>query len=332
MPVTCAGDPLVFASAQSAAFAQAVAASLGVPLAASEEREFDHGEHKMRPLQEVRGRHVFAIQSIHGDSTASANDRLVRLLFFIGALKDAGAASVTACVPYLAYARKDRRTQPHDPVATRYIAALFESVGCDRLVVLDVHNEAALDNAFRCETVRLEAGADFAATLQPPVAGGRCVVASPDSGGVKRAEQFRTKVDAETGTSTDFAFMHKIREHGQLSGDTLVGDVRGAELLIYDDLIASGATVMRAVKAARSAGARTVRVFATHPVFTAEAIQLFGDDGPDTVTVSDSVPIRGQYASLLQGRLRVCSMAPLFAECIRRLHRGESLAGLARTG
>jgi len=332
MPVTTAGDPLVFASTQSAAFAQAVAARLGIALAASEEREFERGEHKMRPRAEVRGRHVFVVQSIHGDSMASTNDRLVRLLFFIGALKDAGAATVTACVPYLAYARKDRRTQHQDPVSTRYVAALFEAVGCDRVVVLDVHNEAAFDNAFRCETVRLEADGLFAGTLAVSGGKSRRVVASPDSGGVKRAEQFRAKVEALSGGGVDFAFMHKLREHGQLSGDALVGDVRDAEVLVYDDIIASGSTIMRTVRAARSAGAKTVRVFATHPVFTAEAIQLFGDDGPDSVTVSDSVPIRGQYASLLQGRLRVCSAAPLFAECIRRLHFGESLAGVARTG
>jgi ribose-phosphate pyrophosphokinase len=235
-------------------------------------------------------------------------------------------------VPYLAYARKDRRTQPQDPGTTRYVAALFEAVGCDRVVVLDVHNEAAFDNAFRCETVRLEADALFAATVAVPAEKSRVVVASPDSGGVKRAEQFRMKVEALSRGGIDFAFMHKLRQHGQLSGDTLVGDVKDAEVLIYDDIIASGSTIMRTVRAARSAGARTVRVFATHPVFTAEAIQLFGDDGPDSVTVSDSVPIRGQYASLLQGRLRVCSAAPLFAECIRRLHQGQSLAGMARTG
>ncbi len=332
MSVTTAGDPLVFASTQTAEFAQAVATRLGIALAASEEREFERGEHKMRPREEVRGRHVFVLQSIHGDSMASTNDRLVRLLFFIGALKDAGAATVTACLPYLAYARKDRRTQPQDPVTTRYVAALFEAVGCDRVVVLDVHNEAAFDNAYRCETVRLEADAVFAATVAASAGKSRVVVASPDSGGVKRAEQFRMKVEALSKGGIEFAFMHKLREHGQLSGDTLVGDVKDAEVLVYDDIIASGSTIMRTVRAARSAGARTVRVFATHPVFTAEAIQLFGDDGPDSVTVSDSVPIRGQYASLLQGRLRVCSAAPLFAECIRRLHHGESLAGVARTG
>jgi ribose-phosphate pyrophosphokinase len=327
-----ADGPLIFASGQSAGFAQLVVAALGVPLAPSEEREFDGGEHKMRPLRDVRGRRVFVIQSIHGDAQASANDRLCRLLFFIGALKDAGAADVTACVPYLAYARKDRRTQPLDPVTSRYVAALFEAVGTARVVALDIHNEAAFDNAFRCETIRLEAASTFAADLAARHPATRMVVASPDVGGIKRAEQFRAVLETQYEVDAALAFMHKVRQRGVLSGETLVGDVEGSNVLVFDDLIASGSTVMRAVRAARAAGARTVSAIATHPVFLAEAIQLFGDDGPDTVMVSDSVPIRGQYASLLMGRLRVCTVAPLFAECIRRLHAGEPLTGLARTG
>ncbi len=331
MRATPAGDPVVFAPRHSAPFALSLVSALGISLAACEEREFDDGEHKMRPLVDVRGQDVFVIQSIHGDSQASVNDRLCRLLFFIGALKDAGAAEVTACVPYLAYARKDRRTQPLDPVTTRYVAAMFEAVDCNRVIVLDIHNEAAFDNAFRCETVRLEAAAVFAAALGSPLPAGRIVVASPDFGGIKRAEQFRTVIEEHCSVSAELAFMHKVRRAGALSGETLVGDVQGANVLVFDDLIASGSTVMRAVKAARSAGSRTVRVIATHPVFSAEAIQLFGEDGPDAMLVSDSVPIRSQYASMLNGRLQICTVAPLFAECIRRLHRGEPLTGLART-
>lgn len=110
----------------------------------------------MRLLVEVRGADVYVVQSLCGDAHASANDKLCRLLFFAGALKDAGARRVTACLPYLAYARKDRRTQERDPVTTRYVAALFEAVGIDRVIVLDVHNEVAFDNALRCPTLRLE--------------------------------------------------------------------------------------------------------------------------------------------------------------------------------
>jgi len=281
-----------------------------------EQRDFGGGEHKTRATDDVRGRRVFVVHSTHGDAQASANDRLCRMLFFIGALKDAGAAEVTACIPYLAYSRKDRRTQPQDPVTTRYVAALFEAVGTDRVAVLDVHNEAAFDNAFRCRTVRLDAASVFTAALAGVKWPARVTVASPDMGGIKRAEQFRAVLKSRCNLDTDLCFMHKTRRQGVLSGETFVGDVAGSDVLLFDDLIASGATMMRAVRAARQAGARSVWAIATHAVFAADAIQLFGQDGPDTVMVSDSVPIRSQYASMLEGRLRVCSVASLYADLI----------------
>ena len=109
-----------------------IARSLGCHLAALEERSFEDGEHKARPLANVRGADVYVVQSLHGGPEESANDKLCRLLFFIGALKDAGAARVTAVMPYLCYARKDRRTKAQDPVTIRYLATLFEAAGVER--------------------------------------------------------------------------------------------------------------------------------------------------------------------------------------------------------
>src|SRR5512145_538794 len=131
---------LLFAPAQSAVFGRRVADCLGISLANSVEREFDGGEHKMRPVDDVQSQDVFVVHSLSADEHASANDKLCRLLFFLGALKDAGASRVTAVVPYLCYARKDRRTKPSDPVTTRYVAGMFEAVGTDCVVTLEVHN------------------------------------------------------------------------------------------------------------------------------------------------------------------------------------------------
>ena len=126
----------LFALNATAELGSALAAALKHPLAPHEEREFEDGEHKTRPLEAVRGADVFVLQSLHGGPEQSANDKLCRLLFFIGALKDAGATRVTALAPYLCYARKDRRTKPNDPVITRYVASLFEAVGTDGVVTL----------------------------------------------------------------------------------------------------------------------------------------------------------------------------------------------------
>lgn len=309
----------LFAPALSAVLATKVAESLGTRLAASEEREFDGGEHKMRPLEDVRGQDTFVIHSLCGSAEASANDRLCRLLFFAGALKDAGARRVTAVVPYLAYARKDRRTQPQDPVTTRYVAEMFEAVGVDCVVVLDVHNDAAFDNAFRIRTVRVEAAETFAEAVSSRVGDRRAVIASPDVGGIKRAQKFREIVSRELGRDIDFAFVEKRRAGGVVSGDALVGSVEDADVIYYDDMIASGATLVRAVGAARRAGARRIHVAAPHAAFLPAASQLFQPDGPETVMVSDSIPLRAAFTPLLQGSLQICSVAPLIARTIAAL-------------
>ena len=157
----------LFVLNSSRTFGEQVSLRLALEPGLHEEREFEDGEHKARPLISVRGKNAFVIQSLYADHQQSGNDKLCRLLFFIGALKDAAAARVTAVVPYLAYARKDRKTKPRDPVTTRYVAALFEAVGTDAVMTLDVHNLAAFQNAFRCRTEHLEANMLFVEHFVP---------------------------------------------------------------------------------------------------------------------------------------------------------------------
>lgn len=317
---------LLFAPNHSVAFGQRVADSLGITLASSEEREFGGGEHRMRPLVDVQNQDVFVIQSLCGDEQASANDKLCRLLFFLGAVKDAGARRVTAVVPYFAYARKDRRTQPQDPVTTRYVAAMFESMGVDCVVALDIHNEAAFDNAFRCPSVRIEAADTFAASLASDIGTAPVVVASPDIGGVKRAQLFRETLVSRLGREIGFAFFEKRRLAGVVSGEMLVGDVESRTLIIYDDLIASGTTLQRASLAARRAGAARVYVAAPHAAFLPGATQLFATQDIHCVLVSDSIPLAPGFVNVPPDRLRVCSVAPLVAHTIRTLARTDGTA------
>jgi ribose-phosphate pyrophosphokinase len=310
---------LLFAPQHSAAFAQAVAEQLGTSLSPAEEREFDGGEHKMRPLVDVQGQSVCVVQSSFGEAGASANDKLCRLLFFIATLKDAGAREVIAAVPYLAYARKDRRTQPRDPVTTRYLAALFEAVGLDAILSLDVHNEAAFDNAFRCRSVRLEAAEIFAADLARTSKDRRLVVASPDIGGIKRAQRFAETLAKRLEREIAVAFVEKRREHGIVSGEMLVGTVEGSEVIFYDDMIVSGTTIARAARSARQAGATRIHVVATHAAFAPSALQLFQGNEIDSVLVSDSIPLSPEFATYTSKGLRICSVAPLFARTLREL-------------
>jgi ribose-phosphate pyrophosphokinase len=329
MPASLRESVLVFAPAASAVFGRDVAAALGVPLGSHEEISFTGGECKLRPLESVRGRSVYVVQSLFGDALASANDRLCALLFFIGALKDAGARRVTACVPYLAYARQDRRTAARDPLTTRYIAQLFAAVETDQVIALEAHNRAAFDNAYRCETVHLEAAALFACHFCIDSVGHGYAVASPDIGGAKRARHVQELVQSRIGRPVNFAILDKKRTLGIVSGDLFAGDVAGRRVIIVDDLISSGATVVRAIDACRRAGAIRVAVAATHASFAAAAHQVFTHGRPDSVVVTDSIPLDSSFSAYLNDSLTVLTIAPTFAEAIRRLELGGSLSELS---
>jgi ribose-phosphate pyrophosphokinase len=318
----------LFALDASRPFGEGIAAALELPLARHEERGFEDGEHKARPLEVVRGEDVYVVQSLHGDPAQSANDKLCRLLFFIGCLRDCAAARVTAVIPYLAYARKDRRTQPRDPITTRYLAQLFEAVGTEAVVTLDVHNVAAFENAYRCRTVPLDSRRLFAPRLKELVRGEPVVVVSPDPGGVKRAQLYRESFERMLGRPVGAAFLDKRRSGGIVSGDLLVGDVGGAVVIVVDDLISTGGTMRRAAEACLAQGAARVVAVAAHGLFTGEAARTIAAPALARVLVSDTVPPFRLPPSLLEERVEVISAVPLFAEAVRRLHGGGSITAL----
>ncbi|MGB3834088.1 MAG: ribose-phosphate diphosphokinase [Mesorhizobium sp.] len=301
---------------------EAVAEALGRGLDPHEERGFEDGEHKARPLVSVRREDVYVLHSLAGEPGASANDRLVKLLFFIATCRENGAATVTAVTPYLAYARKDRQTKRRDPVATRYVAQLFEAVGTDCLVTLDVHNFAAFQNAFRCRTVHLDARRLFHPVIRKLAGDLPVTVFSPDGGGVKRADLLRQSYEAETGREAGFGFMEKRRSRGVVSGDLFAGEVAGKAVFLVDDMIGTGGTMLRAARACREHGAAAVHAVATHGLFGKGSEALFADEAIERVVVTDSVEAAARTAAEQQGRLEVLSCAPLIAEAIRRL-RGE---------
>jgi ribose-phosphate pyrophosphokinase len=318
---------LLFALQATADLGKAVAHALGRNLASHEERAFEDGEHKVRPLDTVSGTDVYVIQSLHSGPSETANDKLCRLLFFIGALKDAGAACVTAVVPYLCYARKDRRTKPNDPVTTRYIASMFEAVGTDCVVTLEVHNPVAFENAFRCRTVSLTATPLFIDYVRALKDNSFSVV-SPDPGGAKRAELFRQALEAALQCPVGKAFADKHRSAGIVSGDLFVGDVAGTTALVVDDLISTGGTLLRAARAARQAGARRVIALVTHGLFMAGAAEALADPAIERLVVTDAVPAFRLASGSVRDKVDILPVAPLLAEAVRRLDEGKPLADL----
>jgi ribose-phosphate pyrophosphokinase len=318
----------LFALGATRPFGERVAERLGTALAEHEEREFEDGQHKARPLVSVRNRDVFVLHSLHGDDEQSVNDKLCRLLFFLGAVRDASAASVTAVVPYLAYSRKDRKTKARDPVTTRYVAVLFEAMQVDRVVTLDVHNAAAFQNAFRCRTEHLEARGTFVEHLAGALENMPAAVVSPDLGGAKRAERFRDSLEKRLGRSVAGALVEKYRSEGVVSGETLVGDVAGRIAILVDDMISSGGTLIRATRACRAAGAREVWAAATHPVFTPEADHMLADEALDRIITLDAIPVDRLRSQAVRDKLVRLDSAKLFADAIRALHEGASIVAL----
>lgn len=325
------GTPLaLFALNATRDLGARVAQALGVALCPHEEREFEDGEHKARPLESVRGHDAYVLQSLYAEDTQSVNDKLVRLLFFLGCLHDAGAARVTAVLPYLAYARKDAKTQPRDPVTTRYVAQLFEAVGVDRVVTLDAHNLAAFQNAFRCRiehltTTRLFAE-HFAVRLRDAP---RVAVVSPDAGGMKRAERLRQALERKLGREgIVLGFLEKARAKGVMRGGRLVGEVEGATVVIPDDMIGAGGTLAHAASACKAAGAVRIYTAAAHGLFVGDTTALLGATEIESIAITDSVPPFRLAPEVAARRLTVLPVAPLLAEAIRRLHTDGSLMEL----
>ncbi len=317
----------IFALNTSASLGAAVARHLGQPLALHEERDFEDGEHKVRPLDVVANAEVYVIQSLNSDEAESANDKLCKLLFFIGALKDAGAQRVTAVTPYLCYARKDRRTQPLDPVTTRYVANLFEAVGTDAVVALDVHNPAAFQNAFRCRAISLTAAplfVDFAKQLE----GETLSVVSPDPGGAKRADVYREALEAALGLPVGKGLAEKHRARGVVSGDLFAGDVANTTALVIDDLMSTGTTLLRTARAAKQAGARRVIALVTHALLKRGADSVLGDPAIDGFVFTDAVAMPHDVVAGGRAKIQILPVAPLLAAAIRRIHEGRSLADL----
>lgn len=323
------GHPIaVFGLDESAALATSICTELGLAPGALEERDFEDGEHKARARENVRGRDVYLVQSLYSDDRYSVNDKLCRALFLIGALRDAGAARVTAVLPYLCYARKDRKTKSRDPVTMRYVAQLFEAVGIDCVLTLDVHNLAAYQNAFRAPAEHLQARALFAPWFAARLADEPVVVMSPDAGGIKRAERLREALADALGREVDNAFMEKQRSAGVVTGSKVVGDLEGRTVIVVDDLISTGGTIQRAAAACREHGAARIFAAAAHGLFVGDASAVLADAGLEQLVITDSIePFRLDRA-LRERLVTVLPTAPLFAAAIGNLHDGSALAAL----
>jgi ribose-phosphate pyrophosphokinase len=318
----------LFALNSSRTFGELVAKELNLSLSTHEEREFEDGEHKSRPLENVRNQDVFVIHSLYSEASQSVNDKLCRLLFFIGALKDASARKVTAVIPYLCYARKDRKTKARDPVTTRYIARLLEASGTDAVVTMDVHNMQAYQNAFTIPSENLEARKIFVDYLIPFLKNEEPVIMSPDFGGIKRAEQFQQTLGKQLNSELPVVFMEKYRSSGVVSGERIAGEVKGKTVIIIDDLISTGSTIARAAAGCKKSGAKKVLALVTHGIFTGKPDETLQEEALQQIITTNSIPPFRIEHTRVKEKVTILNVAPLFAEAIKRMQEGGSIVDL----
>ena len=322
----------LFALDGSRDFGSKVAKALNMRLSPHVERFHPDRECYVRPRHNVRRSHVYVITSLYSDEHQSVNDKLMKLYTFIGAAVDASAAEVVAVIPYLGYARSDRKVQSREPVITKYIAEHLRSIGCRRVLTIDVHNLGAFQNAHRhpCLGDNLECRVEFAPYLAREelhdTEPSDITVLSPDGGGMERSRHFRRSLEKQMDQGIGLCFFDKQHSGDKITGHQIVGDVRPVTIVL-DDMIASGRTTRLCIDAAHAAGSERIYVVATHGLFVGDVNKNLDSEHLTKLVISDTIePFRLSEAIL--EKTAIVSTTTTFAEAIRRTYTGESLSDL----
>jgi ribose-phosphate pyrophosphokinase len=305
----------VFSGNSNPALAEKIAKYLELPLGRARVSRFSDGEVFAEIRENVRGVDVYVIQS----TCAPVNDNLMELLVMIDALKRASAGSITAVIPYYGYARQDRKAAPRTPITAKLVADLLSASGVDRVVAMDLH-AAQIQGFFNTPFDHLYALPVFLQHLKPRFQAPPVFV-SPDAGGVERTRAYAKRLGA------DLAIIDKRREAKNVSEVmNIIGDVKGRECVILDDMIDTAGTITNAAQALRDKGAQRVLAAATHPVLSGPALQRIMDSPLEEVIVTDTIPLRKEAEET--GRFRVLSVAGLLGEAIKRIHHSDSVSSL----
>jgi ribose-phosphate pyrophosphokinase len=293
-----------------------ISKELGIPLTDGGITRFSDGEIDVKIQDSMRGHDVFVIQP----TCHPVNENLMELFIMLDALRRASAGRVTAVIPYYGYARKERKSQPREPISAKLIANFITLAGADRVLLLDLHTEA-IEGFFDVPTDHLTARKLLAEYLRAKNLRDVAVVA-PDVGGSKRAGALATLLDAP------IVFIDKRRPRDEETEVLhVVGEVAGMDCVIVDDMITTGGTASTAVRALKDAGARRVYIAATHPVLTGRAVERLREAPVEEVIVTNSIPIPAEKKG---PPVTVLNVAPLLAEAIIRVHENRSVSELFR--
>ncbi len=301
----------LFSGTASRYLAEKIAFEYGKDLGEMIVQRFSDGEMSPSFTESVRGCNVFLIQS-----TFPPADNLMELLLMIDAARRASAQYVTVVMPYFGYARQDRKDKPRVAIAAKLVANLLSAAGADRLITCDLH-AGQIQGFFDFPVDHLDGQVVFAPYLQS-LNLSKLVFAAPDVGGVGRARAFATIFAA------DMVVCDKHRRRAnEIASMQVIGDVEGADVVIIDDIIDTGGTIIKAAQIIKEKGARTVRAVCTHPVLSGKAYENIENSVLEEVIVSDTIPLKRECA-----KITVLSVAPLFAKAIRSVHEYESISSL----
>ncbi|MCB5195882.1 MULTISPECIES: ribose-phosphate pyrophosphokinase [Deefgea] len=307
---------MVFTGNANPRLAERVVNHLDISLGRATVGRFSDGEVTVELLENVRGRDVFVLQS----TCVPTNDNIMEMMLMVDALKRASAGRITAAIPYFGYARQDRRPRSaRVPISAKVIANMLQVAGVDRVLTVDVHADQIqgffdipVDNIYSTPVLLADIRAKNYENL---------MIVSPDVGGVLRARAMAKQL------GVDMAIIDKRRPKANVAEVMhIIGDVKGRDCVIIDDMIDTANTLCKAAEALKKFGANRVMAYATHAVFSGAAVDRIMQSELDEVVVTDTIPVSelGQAS----GRVRVVSIAGLLAETMRRINNEESVSSL----
>ena len=280
----------IFSGNAHRGLAEAMCRHLETPLGQAHVTRFADGEVYVEILENIRGVNCFVVQP----TSTPVNDNLMELLVMIDALKRASAGSITAVVPYFGYARQDRKSKPRTPISARLVADLLTAAGVNRVLALDLH-AGQIQGFFNIPVDNLYAMPVLLEYLKAPV-GPEAVIVSPDAGGVERARAFSKRLE------TSLAIIDKRRPSANVAEVVnIIGDVKGRDAIIVDDLIDTAGTLGAAARAVMEKGARAVYACASHGVLSGAAIERINKSPLSELIITDSIPPRAGRQRLPEG-------------------------------
>lgn len=301
----------IFAGNGSKELATKIANSYGKPLGNSSSKKFSDGELSFSYNETVRGCDVFLIQS------TGPSDNLIELMLMIDAAKRASAKSVTCVVPYYGYARQDRKDKPRVSIAAKLMANVLQAAGADRLMTCDLHADQ-IQGFFDIPVDHLVSASIFVPYIKD-LKLDNLIFAAPDVGSTKRVREFAKFFEA------DMVVCDKHRKRAnEVASMQVIGDVEGKNVILVDDIIDTAGTLTKAANLLKEKGAISVRAFCTHPILSGNAYDNVDSSELEELVVTDSIKINEGQSS----KIKVASMAELFAKAIRKIHDHESISSL----